>query len=398
MAGGRNRLTATAVEKRKGRGRLADGSGLWLNISHTDSKSWVFRWTPNGGKPREMGLGSYPTISLSKAREKAEVCRRQVADGLDPKIERDRQSGKTFGEAADAFFKAMQSTWSNEKSRHQWQRTLTNTAQAIRERPIADIETADILKVLQPIWQATPETASRTRMRLERVLDYAKARHWRDGENPARWKGHLQNILPARQKHTRKHHAAMRYQDVPAFIERISGNPGNSSRAMELLILTACRSGEVLKARWEELDIEAALWVIPPERMKARVEHRVPLVPRAIEILTGLRKDRHSEFVFPGQKHKKPLSDMTLEMLMRRMKITDATPHGFRSSFRDWAGDETSFPREVAEGCLAHKVGSAVERPYRRGDALEKRRRLLEAWADYCTSNPANNVVKLAHG
>ena len=384
---------------------MFDGAGLILNVTASGTRYWVFRYTlprniPVQGKTRirEMGLGAYPDVSLAKAREKADWCRSNVANGLDPKNERDKETGKTFGEVADLYLASMQDRWSNDKSKWQWKDSLEVKAKTIRDRPVADIETADILKVLQPIWQETPETASRVRNRLENVLDYAKARHWRDGENPARWKGHLAAILPARQKHTKKHLPAMPYQQVPAFIERLQALPGLSSCAMELLILTASRTSEVLNAQWSEFDLGGALWTVPAERMKARTEHRVPLVPRVIEILQPLYDDRYTDFVFPGRKHGKPLSNMALEMLLRRMKVEGVTVHGFRSSFRDWCGDETAFPREIAEAALAHVVGSQVELSYRRSDALEKRRRLMEAWADYCTNRNEPNVVNILDG
>lgn len=396
MASGRNRLTATKCEKHKGRGRLFDGGGLILNVTHSGTKHWIYRWTIKK-HVREMGLGAYPAISLAKARERADDCRRMVAEDLDPKAERDRESGKTFGEAADSYFKSMQSKWSNDKSRHQWKKTLEETCRPIRAKQVADVETIDVLNILQSIWQKVPETASRTRGRIESVLDFAKSKHWRTGENPARWKGHLQNILPPRQKIDRKHFAAMPYQDVPSFMQRLHSNKGLSSRALELTILTVARTSEILKSTWSEFDFDAALWIIPADRMKARSEHRVPLTSRAIEILKALHEVRRSEYVFAGNKADRPLSNMAMEMLLRRMKIENATVHGFRSSFRDWCGDETSFPREIAEAALAHAVGSEVERSYRRGDALAKRRQLMEMWAEHCLGVQVGKVVNL-HG
>jgi len=394
MAGGRNKLTATAVEKRKAPGRMSDGAGLYLNIAKAGSKSWVFRYTPKGGKVREMGLGGYPATSLARAREKAQECREVIAAGSDPQSEAKKQQGTTFGEAADAFYKSMLSTWTNEKSRKQWKRTLETTCEPIRSKAVADIEADDVLRILTPIWQKTPETAARTRMRLERVLAYAKTRGWRAGENPAQWRGHLDTLLPARQKHTKKHHAAMPYADVPGLYARLDGLPGLSSSALQLVILTACRTSEALNAQWDEVDLHKAIWTIPAERMKARKEHLIPLSDRAVAILTPLYETKWSDYVFPGQAPKKPLSNMSLMMLLRRMKVTDVTVHGFRSSFRDWAGDSTSFPREIAEAALAHVVGG-VEGAYRRGTALEKRRQLMKAWADYCTASEGDKVVRL---
>ena len=256
--------------------------------------------------------------------------------------------------------------------------------------------TRDVLKVLSPIWLTKSETASRLRGRIERVLDFAKVRGWRTGDNPALWRGHLKSILPARQRLARGHHAAMPYRDVPAFLQALQGKEALAARALEYLILTAARSGEVLGATWEEIDFDAAVWTVPAARMKAGREHRVPLSARAVAILKALHEVRISDFIFPGQAKGRPLSGMAFEMLMRRMKADAFTPHGFRSAFRDWAGDATSFPREVAEQALAHRVGDATERAYRRADALEKRRRLMVAWADYCGTVRGGNVIPLA--
>jgi len=359
-------------------------------------RSWVFRWTPRGGKPREMGLGPFPEVSLARARELAAQYREHVASNRDPKAERDRCIGNTFGEAADAYLEAMSSKWTNDKTRWQWKTTLNNRCEPIRKRPVTQIDTADVLKILKPIWQSIPETASRTRMRMEAVLDYAKAKEWREGENPARWRGHLANILPKPQKLTRGHHAAMPYRELPHFMEKLQATEALAGRALELLILTASRTGEILKAQWEEFDLEQSIWTIPAERMKMKRHHRIPLTKAALDILSPLSEARINSFVFPGQKPGKPLSNMALEMHLRRMRIENVTVHGFRSTFRDWCGDETSFAREIAEAALAHKVGNDVEQAYRRSDALDKRRRLMEAWAGYCCGSVSNNVVRLS--
>ncbi len=250
---------------------------------------------------------------------------------------------------------------------------------------------------MQPIWNEKPETASRLRGRIERVLNFAKVKGWRAGENPAQWRGNLENVLPKQNKQMQQHHAAMAYVDLPEFVVRLAGHEALSARALEFLILTAGRSGEVLGARWSEIDLDADIWVVPAERMKMRKIHRVALSSAATAILEPLYKARISDWVFPGQKHNRPLSGMAMEMLLRRMRVTDATPHGFRSTFRDWCGDETNFPREVAEAALAHSVGSAVEQAYRRSDALEKRRQLMNSWADYCAGVKSGTVVRL-HG
>jgi len=330
-----------------------------------------------------MGLGPYPAVSLAKARARAEQRRQQVADGLDPIVERDRNTGKTFGECADAYFEAMKSEWTHSKTHYKWHRALNHHCGPIRGRSVASIDTEDVLHVLNPIWQSKCETASKLRGRIERVLDFAKAKGWRAGENPARWRGHLQNILPKPQKLTRGHLPAMDYQDVPTFFERVQNTGTMAARALEFLILTAARSGETLGAQWSEIDMDAGIWIVPAGRMKGRIEHRVPLSAKAVDILTQLHEVRMSDYVFPGMKPNRPLSAMAMGMLLRRLKIEGATVHGFRSSFRDWCGEETSFPREIAEAALAHKIGNEVERAYRRGDALEKRRKLMQAWAGF---------------
>ncbi len=383
MARAIHKLSAVAVDKRKTRGRLGDGGGLWLNIATTGSKSWVFRWTRTG-KPAEIGLGSYPALSLAKARTVASDYRAMIAEGLDPSAERTRETAKTFGQVANLYLSEMESKWTNAKTHWQWQRSLTVSAKPMHSKPVNDIETADILKVLKPIWLKTPESASRLRMRLEHVLDFARARGWRNTDNPARWRGHLSALLPARDMTKVRHHPAMPWQDLPAFFERLIAVDSMSAKALAFTILTAARTGETLGARISEFDLEARTWSIPAERMKMSRAHVVPLSDAAVAIVQPLLELATGEFVFPGQKPKKPLSNMSMEMVLRRMKIEGATVHGFRSSFRDWAGDQTSFEREVAEAALSHQVGNAVERSYRRGSALEKRRNLMEAWAQYC--------------
>ncbi|RIY03479.1 DUF4102 domain-containing protein [Aureimonas flava] len=407
MARGGNKLTDTAAKSSALKaGRHSDGGGLYLNVSASGSKSWLFMWVV-AGKRREMGLGAYPMIGLAKARKLASDCRDAVAEGRDPIAEKKAEapSEPTFGECADDLISSMKGSWRNAKHRDQWMTTLSRKRDddgalvrdgyclKLIDRKVSAIGTDDVLAVLKPIWATKAETASRLRGRIERVLDYAKAKGWRTGENPALWRGHLANILPARQKLQRGHHAAMPYDQVPAFLQQVRGAEALAARALELTILTAARSGETLNAVWSEIDLERAVWTIPAGRMKAAKEHRVPLVPRAVEILKLLHEARTGDHVFPGQKPGRPLSNMAMEMLLRRMKV-DVTVHGFRSAFRDWAGEETSFPREVAEQALAHTVGDATERAYRRGDALEKRRKLMEAWASYLTPAP-EGVVKL---
>jgi integrase len=392
-----HKLSDIAVKSAKKAGRHSDGGGLYLRVSPTGSKTWGFMWNRDKQR-REIGLGSYPAVPLAAARNVAARYREIVAEGGDPKAERDREAEPPFAEVVEKYLATMEGQWSNAKHRNQWRQTLTDYCMAIGSKPVSQIGLAEVLQVLQPVWTEKPETASRLRGRIERVLNYAKAKGWRYGENPALWRGNLENVLPKPRKLTRGHHPAMSYQDVPDFVERLSGHEALAARALELLILTVCRSGEVLGARWQEIDLQACVWTVPAHRMKARREHRVPLTGAAMAILEPLQEARVSEFVFPGQKPDRPLSNMALAMLLRRMKIENATPHGFRSAFRDWAGDETTFPREVAEGCLAHIIGNSTERAYRRGDALEKRRALLEAWQDYCCAAPSQeNVVRLSY-
>lgn len=378
-------------------GRHSDGAGLYLNVSKTGSKSWVFMWNDKTiGKRREMGLGSYPDISLAMARKQADKLRVRIADGIDPLAERARLAEPTFEVCASMFLETMEPSWRNAKHRAQWHMTLGDAyCKSIRNKRVSQITTQDVLGVLTPIWNTKSETASRIRGRIERVLNFAKVKGWRDGENPAIWRGNLENVLPKRSSLTRGHHAAMDYQEIPAFMERLKSHEAMAARALEFVLYTAGRSSEVLEATWQEIDFEAEIWTIPATRMKAGKEHRVPLVPAAMALLQPLYEHRVSEFVFAGQKPNSPLSNMSMHMLLRRMKRDHVTVHGFRSSFRDWAGDKTTFAREVAEGCLAHEVGNAVERAYRRGDGLEKRRALMGAWAGYIDGTLSADIIPI---
>lgn len=392
MARTLHKLTDAKAKSALKPGRHSDGGGLYLNVTPTGSKSWVFMWVRDG-KRREMGLGAYPVVSLAAARKKAQECREDVAAGRDPIAERAKEAEPSFGECADRFLASMEASWRNEKHRAQWRMTLTEYCKPIQSKRVSQIGTDDVLKVLQPIWGSKPETASRLRGRIERVLDYARAKGWRNGENPALWRGHLKNILPPRQKLTRGHHAAMPYRDVPAFMKRLRNADAMAARALEFLILTASRSGEVYGAKWSELDLEAGIWTVPAERMKAGKEHRVPLSRQALALVKKLHELRMSDYVLPGHRPKCPLSSSAMEMLLRRMKVEAFTVHGFRSAFRDWAGDETTFPREIAEAALAHRVGDATELAYRRADALSKRKKLMQAWADYLDREKSVAVV-----
>ena len=341
-----------------------------------------------------MGLGSYPEVSLADAREKALAGRRLARSGVDPIAARKKSERvTTFGELADEIAGRLAEGFRNAKHKAQWRMTLTVYAEPLRAKPVDKIETADVLAVLQPIWQAKPETASRLRGRIERILNAAKAKGYRTGENPAAWRGHLENLLPKPSPLSRGHHAAMRYQDVPAFVAKLREREAVAGLALEFAILTAARSGEILGARWFEIDLDAKVWTIPAERMKAAREHRVPLSEPALAILRKVNEATVSDYVFLGQRPGKPLSVMALEMVLRRMGIEEATVHGFRSAFRDWAGNETHFPREVAEHALAHVIGDKAEQAYRRSDALARRRELMDAWARHCEGAAGENVV-----
>jgi len=387
-----NRLNARAVATITKSGRHADGGGLYLSISPNGGRRWVFlyRWH---GKPTEIGFGSARDVTLARARELAGQARGKLAEGINPKDARRSSVGATFGECADRLIEAMRPAWRNGKHAAQWEMTLRDYAAPLRRLPVDKITTDDVLLVLKLLWNDKPETASRLRGRIERVLDAAKAQGLRNGENPARWRGHLDQLLPKRQRLTRGHHAAMSYAEVPAFMSALQARQATAALALEFAILTAARSGEVLGARWDEFDLDRAVWTIPGTRMKAGREHRVPLLRRALKIPKAMHEARSGDFVFPGHKPGRPLSAMALEMVLRRMKIEDATVHGFRSAFRDWAAECTNFPNEVCEAALAHVIENKVEAAYRRGDLFDKRRKLMEAWAAYCATPKAGNIV-----
>lgn len=409
------KLTARAVETTKVVGRHSDGGGLYLHVKPTGAKSWAFI-SAAGGKRREFGLGPLSAVPLAEARRKAQEVREAMARGENP-LEKIRPQAAakipTFGDCADQLIEAMELGWRNEKHRAQWRVTLGATPYdrskiridakahathvralaALRAKPVNEIDTPDVMAVLKPLWLVAPETASRLRGRIEKVLDAAKVEKHRVGENPAAWRGHLDNLLPKQQKLTRGHHAAMRFEDMPKFMASLRKRDSISARCLEFLILTAARSGEAIGATWNEIDLDAAVWTIPAERMKAGKAHRVPLSEKALAIVSSLHQNRTSEFVFPGR-GKKPMSNMALAMLLRDM-VDNVTVHGFRSAFRDWCGEVTHFPRDVAEAALAHRVGDSTEAAYRRGDALEKRRTMMAAWAAHCEPK-FDNVVSLA--
>ncbi len=399
-------LTPLTVKNAKA-GRHADGGGLNLLVKDSGARSWVYRFMLDG-KSRDLGLGSAAgpdKIPLSKARDLATALRLRVKAGVDPLAERHREAaealaaaqaakiaGVTFRHVAEAYIAANEGSWRNDKHRQQWRNTLASYVYpVIGELPVADIATAHVLQILEPIWQEKPETASRIRGRIEALLDAAKARGYRDGENPARWRGHIAQILPARSKLTRGHHKALPYTELPAFMSQLRAREAMAALALEFVILTATRTSELLGAKWGEVDVEKAVWTIPALRMKAGKEHRVPLSPRAIEILQTV-KLKSSEWLFPSEKGGK-LSTMAMSMLLRRMKL-DCTVHGFRSAFRDWSAECTGYAHEVCEMALAHTIGNKAEAAYRRGDMFEKRSRLMADWAKYCSNvGTAGSVV-----
>jgi integrase len=383
MAG---RLMARKIETATA-GKYCDGGNLYLIVSPTGGRKWILRFTWRG-RAKEMGLGSAASVPLADAREKAASARRKIAQGVNPIEARKRDGGiPTFGEMADDVRETLSAGFRNEKHKAQWKSTLETYAAPLRGKPVDTITTDDVLTVLKPMWTTKAETASRVRGRIEKVLNAAKAKGFREGENPARWRGHLDHLLPRPSKLARGHHAAMLYEDIAAFIGKLRERKATAALALEFCILTAARSGEVFGARWSEIDLDKKIWTIPAHRMKPGRVHRVPLSARAISILKHLTELKTCDFVFPGHSRGKPLSNMAMEMMLRRMKIECATVHGFRSSFRDWAGNVTTFPREVTETALSHVIGDKAEQAYRRSDALEKRRRLMEAWASYCEPN-----------
>jgi integrase len=387
-----NRLTARRVETVKETGLFSDGGGLYLAVSDSGAKNWRLILSVNG-KRREKSLGSARIVSLADARRKRDEALKLRHEGHDPFAlwaEPDRDDVPTFGSVALDFIASKEAGWRNAKHRQQWRSTLTTYAARIWEKPVEDVVFGDVLAILKPIWSTKAETAKRVRGRIERVLDYAKFMNLRRGENPAAWKGNLEHPLPAQQKGPKRHHSAMPYEEAPAFFERLRERNSVSAKALQFTMLTAARTGEALGATWQEIDLNKALWTIPASRMKASKEHQVPLSAAAVNLLKTLKLGRAGEeFVFPGQAGKKPLSNMAMLMLLRRMKVEEFTVHGFRSTFRDWAGDKTDVAREVVEQALAHTFGK-VERAYRRGHALEKRRALMEAWAAFLAENDSS--------
>jgi integrase len=392
------KINLKTIEALKASGYHGIGDGLYLQITTKNARSWIYRYQLAGHR-HDMGLGSVGLVTLAEARDAARDAKRQVIAGIDPIKAREavRASqrlkdarGVTFRDAASQYIEIHSPSWKNAKHIYQWRQSLEAFAYpVIGSVPVAAVDTALVVKALQPIWLTKAETATRLRTRIERILDWARVSGYREGENPARWRGHLDHVLPKNPKSKRVQHlAALPFKEIGAFKQALKAEEGNAARALEFTILTAARTGEVLGAQWSEIDLANKLWIIPAVRMKAGKVHRVPLSPAALDLLRKMENVKDGPFIFPGSRKGMPLSNMAMLMTLRRMGRDDLTAHGFRSSFRDWAAECTTYPREVCEMALAHQIPDAVEAAYRRGELLEKRRALANDWARYC-SRPA---------
>ena len=406
-------LQIEKIIKQGKKGAYSAGGGLYLSISKSKTASWLFRYTFNG-KARWKGLGPYNSVnSLKKMARKAEECKAMLSDGIDPiEYERDHKAatiGKnaeiqheamldqmTFSRCAEDYIQIKKSGWKNKKHIQQWENTLKTYAYpVIGDLPVKDIHNTHLLKILNPIWTDKTETATRVRTRIELVLSYAAALKYRSTENPAQWRGNLETLLTKpgdlmKVKGGRKHHPALPYDDLPVFMAQLIKEQGLAPKALRLTVLTATRTSEVVGAKWSEFDFEKKLWTIPAIRMKKGVEHRIPLTNAVITLLEELKAFQINQFVFPGLKPNKPISTGSMSAVLKRMKRTGITVHGFRSTFRDWAAERTHFPERVAEMALAHKLKDGVEAAYQRGDLLEKRIALMEAWTGYCLPKTSN--------
>jgi integrase len=399
------KLKALQVERlSKKPGLYNDGAGLCLRVTSPTARSWVLRYMLDGNA-REMGLGSYPDISLADARGAASEARKLKGQGKDPIAMREAVRAQerveaaravTFRYCAEAYIAARKDGWKNAKHAAQWTATLETYAMpVIGNMPVQSVDVGMVHKILDPIWSDKTETASRVRGRIESILDWATVREFRRGDNPARWKGHLENLFPRRSKVQKvEHHPALPYAELGAFMGSLKTEEGIGALALQFTILTAARTGEVANAKWSEIDFDESVWTVPADRMKTGREHRVPLSKPALAILRKRHELRgKSKFVFPGSRDAKPISNMAMLQTLRRMGREDLTVHGFRSTFRDWAAEQTAFPSEVAEAALAHVVGDKVEAAYRRGDLFQKRRKLMISWATFCGRAPASAQV-----
>lgn len=388
----KNRLTTRSVESKKVKGYYADGGNLYLRVTKSQTKSWIFYYVKNGVRT-EMGLGSIANVTLEQARERAAELRKQLANGCEPLAEKKRieaekklQQAKamTFEQCTAAYINAHKAGWKNPKHLQQWQNTLAQYVFPIfGDFDVQAIDTTLIVRCLEAIWLTKNETACRVRGRIEVILDWATARKLRSGENPARWRGHLDKLLvkPTKIQNT-EHHSALPYSEMHSFMQQLRQQDGIAAKCLEFTILTATRTGESIGAMWDEIDMANQVWIIPAQRMKVNKEHRVPLSNDTLRILHEMSAIRLSDYVFPS--NRKGLSNMAMLTLLKRMQRTDITVHGFRSTFRDWAAEETSYSSEVVEMALAHTIKNQVEAAYRRGDLLEKRSILMESWARYC--------------
>lgn len=395
-----HRLNALKVSRETAPGYYADGGGLYLQISASGSRSWIFRYML-ARRAREMGLGPLSAISLAEARAQATNCRKLLADGIDPIVARNTERElaaaaapgvRTFRDAAADFIERHKGSWKNAKHAQQWENTLSTYAHpVIGKTDVREVDTSAVVRILQPIWQKKPETASRVRGRIEAILDAEKAIGNRSGENPARWRGHLEQILPKRNRARRvKHHPALPFPDLPEFMTELAKREATAARVLHLLILTCVRTSEALLARPEEFDLEKRVWTVPPDRMKMERELRVPLVDEAVEIVReALKTAKPGGYLFPGQRKGRPLSNMAMLNMLERMGYDEITVHGFRSTFRDWVAECTEYPDSLAEMALAHAVENKVEGAYRRGDMLERRRKMMVEWSRYCAGQTA---------
>jgi integrase len=401
-----NRLSHRKVETLKIPGMHSDGGGLYLQVTQgsegTPRKSWLFRYAVDG-RERQMGLGPLSDVPLAEARDRASAARELRRAGKDPIAEREVSRAEaglvaaktvSFDECAAAYISAHRAGWRNVKHGSQWTNTIAAYCSPVFGKlPVRLVDVGLVMQAIEPLWTEKPETAGRVRGRIERILDWAKVRGYRNGDNPARWRGHLDHLLPARGKIRKvRHHAALPYAELPPFMVQLKNREAVAARALELAILTATRTGEVIGAKWGEFDLERRVWTIPADRMKSGREHRVPLSDAAREVVRHMRVIRQNDYIFPGER-RDALSNMALLMLLRRMGRPEITAHGFRSTFRDWVEEQTDTPRAVAEMALSHTVGNAVEAAYRRGDLFEKRKTLMEKWAKFCSEIAARHAV-----